>query len=49
MASVHSRWIGPKRRIKTSPPRYDDKTFSVIINRYREGDGWHKGARLRKR
>jgi hypothetical protein len=39
----NSRWVrgGPV-------PRYDDRTLTYIINKYRERPGWHRGARVSK-
>lgn len=41
-AKPNSRWGG------TKTPRYSDAERDLILRKYREHDGWHKGARVRK-
>lgn len=49
-----SRWMGPDKRKACDlaglrvPPRYTESEFNHILAHYREGLGWHKGARVRR-
>ncbi len=39
-----SRWVR-----NSGAPRYDGATEEYILSRYREADGWHRGAKVTKR
>lgn len=41
---TRSRWVKD-----SGIPRYDERELAGILRRYREGDGWHRGAKVTKR
>lgn len=44
-----SRKKNPRSRWIAGNQRYDERTMSDILRKYREPDGWHQGAKVRRK